>query len=82
MIRVHVICEVALQHVKAAFRSPEEINISPLTAPSKRILALFPAYDKPIHGSLAAMEIGLDTIRKECGRFDGWLKKLEALARL
>lgn len=72
----------ALQYVKAAFSSPEEINNSPLTAPSKRILALFPEYDKPIHGSLAAMEIGLDTIRKECGRFDGWLKKLEALARL
>ena len=69
----------SLQKIRDAFDSPEEINNSPVTAPSKRIGKLFSAYDKPIHGSLAAIEIGLDVIRQECQRFDEWLKKLEAL---
>ncbi|CAN7473910.1 DUF4276 family protein [Pseudoduganella sp. LjRoot289] len=69
----------ALQKIRDAFDSPEHINNSPVTAPSKRIEELYSAYDKPIHGSLAAIEIGLDVIRKECGRFDEWLKRLEAL---
>lgn len=68
-----------LQKIRDAFDSPEEINNSPDTAPSKRIGNLYSAYDKPIHGSLAAIEIGLDVIRQECQRFDQWLKKLEAL---
>jgi len=69
----------SLQKIRDAFDSPEEINNSPITAPSKRIEKLFSAYDKPIHGSLAAIEIGLDVIRQECQRFDEWLKMLEAL---
>lgn len=69
----------SLQKIRDAFDSPEEINNSPVTAPSKRIGKLYSAYDKPIHGSLAAIEIGLDVIRQECQRFDAWLKKLEAL---
>ena len=68
-----------LQRIKDLFDSPEEINNSPMTAPSKRIEKLYSAYEKPIHGSLAAIEIGLDIIRKECQRFDAWLKQLEAL---
>ena len=28
---------------------------------------------------LAAKEIGIETIRKECVRFHGWIKSLEAL---
>jgi hypothetical protein len=66
--------------IRDQFNSPEEINDSPSTAPSKRIGALFPAYDKPLHGSLATLETGLDAIRRECALFDGWVKQLEALA--
>ncbi|MEO5326718.1 MAG: DUF4276 family protein [Magnetococcus sp. THC-1_WYH] len=69
----------ALQEVRDAFATPEEINNSIETAPSKRIEKLYSAYDKPIHGSLAAIEIGLKTIRKECHRFDAWLSRLETL---
>ena len=69
----------SLQNIRDAFCSPEEINNSPVTSPSKRIGKLYFAYDKPIHGSLAAIEIGVDVIRQECKRFDEWLKKLEAL---
>ncbi len=71
--------EKSLQMVRDAFDTPEEINDSPVTAPSKRIKRLYPAYDKPLHGSLAAIEIGLDAIRRECHRFDAWLNSIEAL---
>lgn len=70
---------VELQKIRNAFASPEEINNSSDTAPNKRIKKLYSAYDKTIHGSLAAIQIGLDVIRQECCRFDAWLKQLEAL---
>jgi len=50
--------------IRDEFNSPEEINDSPSTAPSKRIEALFPEYEKPLYGSLAALEIGIDAIRR------------------
>lgn len=34
------------------------INDDPSTAPSKRILALMPGYEKPFHGPLIACDIG------------------------
>ena len=66
-----------LQAIRDSFASPEEIDDSPDTAPSKRILALVPGYQKPLMGTLAALEIGLATMRAECPHFDGWLKRLE-----
>jgi len=60
--------------------APEEINDSPESAPSKRILAAMPSYQKTIHGPLIACDIGLDAIRAVCPHFDGWLRKIEALA--
>jgi hypothetical protein len=58
---------------------PEDINDSADTAPSKRIMKLFPRYQKPLFGPLAVMEIGLSTIRKECPHFSRWLERLESL---
>ncbi|MCW0219964.1 MAG: DUF4276 family protein, partial [Prosthecobacter sp.] len=63
--------------IRACFNTPEEINDSPLTAPSKRIEELVPGYEKPLLGALAILEIGLDTLRKECPNFCQWLEKLE-----
>lgn len=60
--------------------SPEDINDGPLTAPSKRILAAMPGYQKTFHGPLIACDIGLDTMRRQCPHFDAWLQKIEALA--
>lgn len=71
--------EVRFQKIRDQFATPEGINNSPHTAPSKRIKSLFYEYDKPIHGSLAAIEIGLDAIRSECQIFDGWLQSIENL---
>lgn len=63
--------------IKANFSTPEHINDSPLTAPSKRILKLYPRYEKPLMGTLAVLEIGLDTIRRECPFFNTWITQLE-----
>ena len=65
--------------IRQAYTTPEMINDSPNTAPSKRILHLVPAYEKPLMGSLAALEIGVDNIRRECQLFDQWLLSIEAL---
>jgi hypothetical protein len=62
-----------------SFESPEMINDSPNTAPSKRVVELIPDYDKTLMGSLAALEIGLPKIREVCQIFDSWLKQLENL---
>lgn len=58
--------------------TPEEIDDSPITAPSKRVEALVEGYEKPLLGTLAALSIGLLTIRAECPHFRDWLGRLEA----
>jgi hypothetical protein len=68
------------QAIREKFRTPEDINDSEQTAPSKRIKAVMSSYQKPLHGLLAAKAIGLGKIRAECPRFNNWLTKLENLA--
>ena len=70
----------SLQAIRDGFASPEQIDDSPVTAPSKRIATLVPAYQKPTQGTLAIQAIGLDTVRAECPHFRAWLKRLERLA--
>lgn len=55
-----------LQQIRDKFTTPEDIKDSSLTAPSKRIEALLPGYEKPLLGNLAALEIGIEAIRREC----------------
>ncbi|MDE0422112.1 MAG: DUF4276 family protein [Gammaproteobacteria bacterium] len=71
-----------LQAVRAQFATPEEIDDSPETAPSKRIQGLVPGYGKAFMGILGVLEIGLARIRSECRHFDDWLVRLEQTARL
>ena len=68
-----------LTDVRNSFASPEYINDDQSTAPSKRIQAVCGNYSKVFHGSLIALDIGLDIIRNECPLFDAWLKRLEDL---
>jgi uncharacterized protein DUF4276 len=79
---------IGLSHLKTAFQAirdqfptPEDTNDSPINAPSKRVKELVPGYEKPLLGSLAALEIGLRCIRSECPHFDGWLVQLESRIR-
>ena len=67
----------AFQEIRNQFETPEEINDSPETAPSKRVEALVEGYEKPLLGPLAILEIGLDAIRTECPHFNQWLTRLE-----
>lgn len=62
------------------YGNPEEINNGPHTAPSKRILGLFPGYRKTLHGPNAAQRIGLERIRSSCPHFSNWLSWLEQFA--
>ncbi|RON55360.1 DUF4276 family protein [Pseudomonas frederiksbergensis] len=70
---------VRLKAAAAPYATPEDINNSPRTAPSKRIEAAMPGYQKTFHGPLIACEIGLDAMREKCPHFNQWLQKLEAL---
>jgi hypothetical protein len=65
--------------VAKAHASPEDINDSPQTAPSKRVEAAMPAYQKTFHGPLIACEIGLDVMRGACPHFNEWLISMEGL---
>lgn len=67
-----------LQDIRNRFANPEEIDDSPVSAPSKRIKELVPDYEKVLMGNLAVLEIGLDKIRAECPHFRSWLERLEA----
>jgi Domain of unknown function (DUF4276) len=73
--------ESALQEIRNQFPTPEEINDSPVTAPSKRVEGLAPGYEKPLLGVLAVLEISLPRLRAECPHFNDWLARLEAHAR-
>ena len=59
--------------------TPELINDSRETAPSKRILQLCPNYDKITEGLLILEEIGLERIRQQCPHFNEWVTRLEQL---
>jgi hypothetical protein len=68
-----------IEAIRSNYETPEHINDGNTSAPSKRILGICDSYDKVLHGSLLALDIGLDTIKDECLFFDEWLKKIEAL---
>ena len=68
-----------MQEILDQFGSPEAIDDSYTTAPSKRILALLPSYDKVTMGATAIRDIGLESIRRRCPNFAGWLSRLEAV---
>lgn len=59
--------------------SPEQIDNSPLTAPSKRLEALCPRFKKTTTGITIAASIGLASMRAQCPLFNTWLSQLEAL---
>ena len=73
--------QTRLQRICDAFETPEDINNSPQTAPSKRLDGIFPGYgsNKNLYGPLIAEDIGLDTIRKKCPLFNQWICELEKL---
>jgi hypothetical protein len=63
------------------FPTPEDINDNPMTAPSKRVLQVYPGYSKVLHGKAAVQAVGIETMRRECPHFRNWLERLAALGR-
>lgn len=64
------------------FESPEHVNDSADTAPSKRIIREIPEYEgrKVSAGPIVTERIGLSMLRSKCSHFAEWLDKLESLA--
>ena len=74
----------SLAEIASCQPSPELIDDGPQSAPSKRIQAVYPRYEK-LHGTMGpelAQLIGLPAIRAKCPHFDAWITKLENLAPL
>lgn len=72
--------EIKFDKIVAECGGPEGIDDSPHTAPSKRICALAPRYQKAVDGIIAAKKIGLTIMREKCPQFAQWLAALERLA--
>jgi hypothetical protein len=72
--------DTPVRYITNQFTSPEEINDSQQTAPSKRIMELKPRYGKVTDGVLISQKIGLTVMRAQCPHFNQWIGKLEALA--
>lgn len=68
------------RRIRDQFESPEEINDSRQTAPSKRIITLNSSYSKVLDGVRISQSIGLDAMRAQCPHFNEWIRRLEALA--
>ena len=68
-----------LAAIREKFGTPEEINDSPQTAPSKRVEAVFPFYRKPFHGVLAAKRITVEKMLSQCPHFNEWVTWLRSL---
>ncbi len=67
--------------IRQRFATPEHINDNPNTAPSKQVIGLFKEYEKPLMGTIAALDIGIDTICASCSLFSAWLERLSQLPR-
>ena len=58
------------------FSNPEDINHSPETAPSKRLLSIF-NYKKVADSALVLKDVDINLLRRRCPRFDMWVGRLE-----
>jgi len=65
-----------LQKIDREFNTPEDINNSFDTAPSKRLAKIFIGYDKPRDGEIIAKEIGIYTILEKCPKFKKWTEDI------
>ena len=69
-----------IDDILAEFKNnPELVNNSPQTAPSKRIVKMYPGYQKPLVGTFVWQALGIDEIKNKCRHFSEWLEKLEKI---
>ena len=55
--------------IRDSYSTPEHIDKSPQTAPSKRIISLIPNYAKVLNGIRIAEDMGIDVILDSCPHF-------------
>lgn len=79
-------CQKEVEGLKKVLLSygnnPEEIDNSPVSAPSKRIekaLSKKYKYNKPKSGAMVTRSVGIEALREKCKHFNDWLVKLEAI---
>lgn len=70
-----------LSEIMSKFSSPEEINESYDTVPSRRLKKIFSAYSKTLNSPNIASRIGLAKIREACKHFNSWLQTLKQLSQ-
>lgn len=73
-----------LQEIIREYENPEFINNSRETSPSHRLQKIFttPKYNKVVHGSTIAQNIGIDNIRRKCQHFNSWCEKIQNLNKI
>lgn len=69
-------CASETSRLVASYKNPEEINSSPQGAPSKRLLAIKPDYNKVLEGNLIALETGINVMLEKCERFARWVNRI------
>ena len=62
-----------LQAMKDGAETPEHINNSAATAPSKRIESVISDYSKVRQGTIVAKNVGIDKMLSECKHFATWI---------
>ena len=65
-----------IKEIRDSFATPEEINNSRETAPSKRLQQLIPGYTKILDGTTVAREIGIESMMRECPHFGKWIRDI------
>ena len=65
-----------IREIRENYPTPEHINNSPETAPSKRLEKLIPNYAKIKNGTLISKDMGIDKILSECPHFREWVKQI------
>ena len=68
-----------LQAMREKAESPEHINNSTSTAPSKRIQSVISDYTKVRQGIIVAKNIGINKMLSECKHFADWIDKIKSL---
>jgi hypothetical protein len=70
-----------LAQVVAAESGPEMVDDGVDTAPSKRIMSIYPKYAKTFDGPMVIADIGLDEIRRQCPHANRWLSAIETAVK-
>ncbi|MCT9930958.1 DUF4276 family protein [Planotetraspora sp. A-T 1434] len=72
----------AMRTIVSEAGGAELVNDGVATAPSKRMLDLYPKYRKTSDGPLVIAEVGIDAIRSACPHANSWFEAVrKALAQ-